>query len=138
MSVLVYFQGDIEAAKAAAPDAKPLRFANAKHFRGEVEWAGYTKAPGRNLVPVAFDQVFLSPGVQVEDAIRETYKAVGIEVAKLEPVAASVDALTTAVSAKTPADLGWKLRSSPQDYLKRYPQGANAALAAEIIEKLEG
>lgn len=136
-TAVVYFGGSIEAARAVAPEGK-IRFCNAKYFEGSVEAKGTIKRPDEPERPILFANVHIAPGCPNADAIREAYKAVGIEVQALEPAGKPGKPKATAKAVKSATDLGWSLKSDPADYLKKYPKGANAALAKKIVAELGG
>ena len=140
MSVVVYFSGDAEKARAFAPEgaAPPVRFANAKWFSGEAEIVktrARTTGEGGGIVPVMFDHVILTPGCQNADEIRSAYKALGVEVEEVSGGKKKAKPKAVKVSAK---ELGWDMKTSPEKYLERYPKGAKAPPAAEILEKMKG
>lgn len=137
MSAVVYYSGSVEAAKAVAPEGK-VRFCAAKYFHpGEYEAVKIVKKPRVGKQPVLFDKVLLAPGCQNADAIRETYAELGVKVEDLAPPAGK-PAKKAAPDVKKPADYGWKMKTAPAKYLEKYPKGAKADLAREVIAKLGG
>lgn len=134
-NAVIYFSGNIEAAKRAAPEGLRIRFCNAKYWRGDIESAGTAKAHGAPDRSIMFSSVFIAAGCQHAEDIVAKYEAIGIEVVSLEqPVKSSPPAPVASVS-KTPQDLGWTLATAPADYLKKYPEGSQVKLARKILKQ---
>ena len=129
-----YFSGNAKVAEALKPAEGVCRLANSKYFNNEREVLSAKPAKGGGQVVAYHADVCVVAGSRHQSAIVAFYKDLGVAVKVLSGSSAKVKKQMDANL--KPRDIGWTLKTSPADYLKKYPLGAKADLAKEIIAKL--
>lgn len=134
MAVVIYYSGPFsEAVQRLAPIGEKSRFCNAKYFSpGEYEAVTIVKRAQVGRQAVHFDRVIIAPRCAQADAIAKTYEELGVEVER----AGSLPEKPTLPP--SPAEVGWRMRMSPEKYLGKYPNGAKAELAREVLARIGG
>ncbi len=146
---VLYFDGNLELARSLAPSGR-VRLSNAKYYRrGEYESVGVKKIPGHGYEPIHFSEVLVLANCRKLADIQKTYGELGVPVSVVPlpggngaPEAKAAPKAAPKAKRKSgkpkPSEFGWRMKTHPETYLAKYPDGPKAKLAREVLAKLGG